>query len=275
MISRLLNKRKFNLLGGIILTIGLISMSLVGATESYAASPYSVNVTRALPSSVVPGQTFNVTITFTAPIDQFNTIGLIDYVPSGWNITANNTLSTPNIDYYNIIGNEIDYIWAGSYTNGTTFTAVYQVTVPTSATPGSYNFTNSSPGPHLEYFVGGSGAYDNDIVGQNSVTIASPLSSDATLSGLTISSGTLTPGFTSGNTSYTDSVGNGVNFVTVTPTVNQANATVTVNAIGVTSGAASGAISLAVGPNTITVKVTAQFRNAYAGIHIREHQLHR
>jgi hypothetical protein len=87
---------------------------------------------------------------------------------------------------------------------------------------------------------------------------AAALSSDATLSGLTISSGTLSPGFTSGNTSYTDSVGNGVNFVTVTPTVNQANATVTVNGTGVTSGTASGAISLAVGPNTITVKVTAQ-----------------
>jgi hypothetical protein len=85
-----------------------------------------------------------------------------------------------------------------------------------------------------------------------------PGSSDATLSNLTISSGTLTPGFTSWNTGYIDSVGNGVNSVTVAPTVNQANATVTVNGTGVTSGTASGAISLAVGPNTITVKVTAQ-----------------
>ena len=90
------------------------------------------------------------------------------------------------------------------------------------------------------------------------VTRAAAVSSDATLSGLTISSGTLTPGFASGTTSYTDSVGNGVSSVTVTPTVNQGSATVTVNGTPVTSGTASGAISLAVGPNTITVKVTAQ-----------------
>jgi hypothetical protein len=46
--------------------------------------------------------------------------------------------------------------------------------------------------------------------------------------------------------------------VTVTPTVNQANATVKVNTVTVTSGQASGTISLNVGTNTITTVVTAQ-----------------
>jgi hypothetical protein len=90
------------------------------------------------------------------------------------------------------------------------------------------------------------------------VTRAAPLSSDATLSNLAISSGTLTPAFASGTTGYTDSVGNAVSSVTVTPTVNQANATVTVNGTLVISGAPSGSITLAVGPNTINVAVTAQ-----------------
>ncbi|MEI6377692.1 MAG: MBG domain-containing protein, partial [bacterium] len=58
--------------------------------------------------------------------------------------------------------------------------------------------------------------------------------------------------------SYTASVANSTTSITVTPTVTQANATVTVNGTSVTSGTASGSISLPVGPNTITVAVTAQ-----------------
>ena len=44
----------------------------------------------------------------------------------------------------------------------------------------------------------------------------------------------------------------------MTPTANQANATIKVNTVSVTSGQASGAISLSVGSNTINVLVTAQ-----------------
>jgi VCBS repeat-containing protein len=90
------------------------------------------------------------------------------------------------------------------------------------------------------------------------VTRAAALSSDATLSNLVISSGTLTPSFTASNISYTASINNSVSTVTVTPTVNQANATVKVNGTAVNSGTASGNINMAVGANTITVAVTAQ-----------------
>ena len=90
------------------------------------------------------------------------------------------------------------------------------------------------------------------------VTRAATLSSDATLSSLGISSGTLTPAFASGTTSYTDSVANSVSSVTITPTTNQANATVKVNGVAVTSGSSSGAITLNVGSNAITTLVTAQ-----------------
>ena len=89
------------------------------------------------------------------------------------------------------------------------------------------------------------------------------VSTNANLSALTLSSGTLSPTFAAGTTSYTASVANGVSSITVTPTREQDNATiqVRVNAgsyTSVTSGTASGSLSLNVGSNTIDVLVTAQ-----------------
>jgi tRNA threonylcarbamoyladenosine modification (KEOPS) complex Pcc1 subunit len=88
--------------------------------------------------------------------------------------------------------------------------------------------------------------------------IVTRLSNDATLSNITLSAGTIAPAFNSGTTSYTANVLNSVSSVTVTPTVHQGNATVTVNGTAVSSGAASGPINLNVGDNTITLIVTAQ-----------------
>jgi hypothetical protein len=91
------------------------------------------------------------------------------------------------------------------------------------------------------------------------ITVSPPVAStDANLSGLTLSSGALTPAFASGTIAYTQSVANAVSSITVTPTVSQANATVTVNGTAVASGSASGSINLNVGANTITTVVTAQ-----------------
>jgi CSLREA domain-containing protein len=90
------------------------------------------------------------------------------------------------------------------------------------------------------------------------VNRAGALSNNANLSALTISSGTLTPAFASNTLAYTDSVANAVASVTVTPTAADANATIKVNGTTVASGAASGAIALAVGMNNISVAVTAQ-----------------
>lgn len=91
------------------------------------------------------------------------------------------------------------------------------------------------------------------------VTVSAAASNDATLSNLVLSSGTLTPAFASGTDSYTASVANDVASVTVTPTVNDANATVKINGTTVASGSASNPISLTVGStNTITLIVTAE-----------------
>jgi len=90
------------------------------------------------------------------------------------------------------------------------------------------------------------------------VTVTRAASTDATLSLLAISSGTLSPSFASGITSYAVNVGSGVSSITLTPSVNQANATVTVNGVAVVAGNASTPVSLATGSNIITSVVTAQ-----------------
>ncbi|WP_375105294.1 cadherin-like beta sandwich domain-containing protein [Paenibacillus sp. RS8] len=86
---------------------------------------------------------------------------------------------------------------------------------------------------------------------------AAVLSTNADISSLMLSSGSLTPTFASGTTSYTVSVANSVSSITVTPTVAEAGASVKVNGTTVTSGAASGAIPLAEGANPISIEVTA------------------
>ena len=115
---------------------------------------------------------------------------------------------------------------------------------------------NLEVGSNLFWGAGrGSGAQITQIY---AVAYSTPFSTDATLSNLAISSGTLSPTFASGTNSYTVSVANSVTSVTITPTVNQADATVTVNGTTVASNTTSDSIPLSVGPNTITIVVTAQ-----------------
>lgn len=88
------------------------------------------------------------------------------------------------------------------------------------------------------------------------ITRSSAESNDAVLSGLTLSAGDIAPAFASGTASYT--LATTSDTTTVTPTVNQADATVTVNGTGVTSGTASSSIDLAIGDTAISVVVTAE-----------------
>jgi cadherin-like protein len=105
---------------------------------------------------------------------------------------------------------------------------------------------------------GRAGALSNEYI------VGTP-SNDATLSALVLTGAgaSLTPSFASGTTSYTSPITDGTASVTVTPTVNEAHATIQVK-IGagsfatVASGSPSGALALVVGVNTITVLVTAQ-----------------
>ena len=117
-----------------------------------------------------------------------------------------------------------------------------------SATGGAWYFNDQT-----------SGTTDLIVTG----TVAAIPSSDATLSALTTTAGTLTPSFASATIGYTATVPYTTTSVTVTPTRNQANATIQARVNGgsyysVTSGSASGPLNLNVGSNTIDVEVTAQ-----------------
>jgi len=89
------------------------------------------------------------------------------------------------------------------------------------------------------------------------VTRASAPSSNADLSSLTLSNGTLRPAFAAATTNYSVSVDNDVSSLTVTPTVADSSATVTVNGNMVANGESSGDIELRVGSNDITIVVTS------------------
>ena len=96
------------------------------------------------------------------------------------------------------------------------------------------------------------------LIGLTPTVLAQSQSSDATLSGLTLSDvdfGT----FASGTTSYTASVANGVKQTTVTPTVNHSGASYVIRLGGVED--TDGTVSLSVGSNVITVEVTAEDGN--------------
>nr|WP_162912082.1 Ig-like domain-containing protein [Pontibacter actiniarum] len=83
------------------------------------------------------------------------------------------------------------------------------------------------------------------------------LSSNANLSNLTLSAGSLSPAFAANTTSYTTTVGNKVTSLSLTPTVADARATVTVNGTATLSGSAV-AIPLNVGSNTAAIAVRAE-----------------
>jgi len=83
------------------------------------------------------------------------------------------------------------------------------------------------------------------------------LSTNANLSNVALSAGSLTPAFSSAVYRYTAVVGTSVASIMLTPTTADGNATVTVNGTTVTSGTPSSPISLGYGDNTINIVVTA------------------
>ncbi|EHJ02099.1 cell wall binding repeat-containing protein [Clostridium sp. DL-VIII] len=78
----------------------------------------------------------------------------------------------------------------------------------------------------------------------------------ANLTGLSLTSGSLLPGFNKGIYQYTATVDNSITSIGVKPVAEDPNATITVNGKEVPSGATSQYISLDEGGNVINVKVT-------------------
>lgn len=80
----------------------------------------------------------------------------------------------------------------------------------------------------------------------------------AALTGISLSSGTLSPAFSSTRLQYTATVTNATSSITVTPSVQEASSVINVNGAVVNSATASSPIALQVGTNTITIDVTAE-----------------
>jgi gliding motility-associated-like protein len=132
-----------------------------------------------------------------------------------------------------------------------------------STTSGTLSFAttatlNSGMG---NYPIVGSGlsATNYDFVqdASNATALTITASVDATLAGLSVDQGTLSPVFSSDHTSYGFSVANNVASFNLTATVNQQNASININGATVTSGSAKN-IALNTGNNNINVIVTAQ-----------------
>jgi len=105
---------------------------------------------RKSPKVVTKGEEFEVTINFAAPSDGFCNITLTDTAPAGWTVSVDPTWTDPYADGAQTpASNEAEYTWDGPYDEGTVFTAVYKVTVPSAAAPGTYTFAGS-----LDYFIG-------------------------------------------------------------------------------------------------------------------------
>ena len=102
-------------------------------------------------------------------------------------------------------------------------------------------------------------------------------STDASLSGLSLSAGTLTPAFAAATTSYAATVANTVSRVTVTPVRNHTGATVAY--LDGSDAALADAdpntdhqqVDLVIGPNTIKVQVTAEDGDDGADLHCGGH----
>lgn len=100
-------------------------------------------------------------------------------------------------------------------------------------------------------------ATNPDGTTQGGILSFTTLSNNASLSGLVLGSGTLSPAFAGGTTSYAASVSSATASITVTPTAAQAGASIKVNNTATASGAAA-SVTLDLGPNTITVLVKAE-----------------
>jgi len=148
-----------------IAVVALVALIPVGIALGQEASP-----SRSLPDAVHKGETFDVTVNFTVPVDKFNAAGLTDLAPVGWNVIVDEVWCTPNADAFTAKGNRTEIVWYGEpevgFDKDISFTALYKATVPDDASPGIYTFTGS-----LGYFVGPEGPFFENITGSSQVEV--------------------------------------------------------------------------------------------------------
>ena len=127
--------------------------------------------------------------------------------------------------------------------------------ISTSCAPGDYTVEVSISSPGNAELASATADFTVATPAQQQPPPEPPASTDATLSNLALSNVDFGV-FTSSTTEYTASVANDVDETTVTPTTNDDGATYEIKLGGVAD--ADGTVSLAVGSNVITIKVTAE-----------------
>ena len=122
---------------------------LVALPAGIALAQGGASPARILPPVISPGDTIEVKVTFTAPADNFNAIGISDTAPEGWNVTADASWCDPAPQGAKVSGGDTaEFIWYGPFDRGTKFKAVYKVTVPPDASVESPPFNGT-----LEYYI--------------------------------------------------------------------------------------------------------------------------
>ena len=253
-------------------------------TESYTASvTYSVSQTTVTPAVNDSGASY--VIKLDGVNDSDGTISLVlgsnvitievkaedGDTTKTYRVTVTRAAASTDARLSGLTLSDVDF---GTFSSGTeSYTASVADTVPLTTVTPTLNDSEANFVIKLDGVIDSDGAIPLGL-GQNVITIevtaeddtttktytvtvtrALPPSTDATLKALTLSDVNI-GAFSSGTTSYTASVANGVTHTTVTPTLNDSEAIYVVKLGGMTD--ADGTVSLIVGSNVITVEVTAE-----------------
>ena len=253
-------------LGGVTHADGVIALAVgsnviaveVTAEDGNTAKTYTVTVTRAEPAS---GPAATIELSPSGPVEE------------GTEITVTMSFASLESDSDT---SDVDYIFRADVVNADACEGggmgndryMYKVdedpevrtgSISTSCAPGDYTVEVSISSPGSVELASATADFTVATPAQQQPPPEPPASTDATLSGLTLS-GVNFGAFDSATIEYTASVANDVTQTTVTPTVSHDGATYAIKLGGVTD--ADGVIPLAVGSNVITIEVTAEDGNA-------------
>ncbi len=158
--------------GRMLMVLVISSLLVMWTGVGLVTADNGADPVRQLPADpVMPGDEFEVIVTFTSPADDFNSIGLTDFAPAGWTVSVDEIWCTPPADAAIPVvpwsTDLAEYIWFGPYDAGVEFTAVYRVRVPHGAAAGIYEF----PGGELEYYINTQGSYVEPIGGDYLVEV--------------------------------------------------------------------------------------------------------
>lgn len=218
-----------------------------------ASSPMSLNVGANVITTVVTAQDGSTMQTYTITVNRTgaSVASLYNLAVSAGNLTP--VFATNTTSYTVLVSN-------GHTTISVTPTLL---DINASVTVNGAAVASGQPSGNINLNVGPNvistvvTAQDGVTTKTYTVTVTRQPSTNANLSALTLSSGTLSPAFAAATTSYTASVTNATASITVRPTASDPNATIKVNGTTVASGTSSAAISLAVGSNVISTVITA------------------